>query len=88
LGIRNVSGIKQGRAIREIDEALRSGRAGTYREAEQMARKLGYSVEEGGNHMTVYDERHRVVTQIPRHGGDAPTGLYRAILKKLRERAA
>ena len=53
-----------------------------------MARKLGYSVEEGGNHMTVYDERHRVVTQIPRHGGDAPTGLYRAILKKLRERAA
>jgi len=82
-----VSEIRHRKVLREIDEALRSGRAGTYREAEQMARKLGYSVEEGGNHMTVYDERHNVVTQIPRHGRDVPTGLYRAILKKLRDHA-
>ncbi len=56
------SEVRHRSAIREIDEALRSGRAGTYREAEQMARKLGYSIEEGGNHKTVYDKRNQVVT--------------------------
>ena len=79
------SEVKHRRGLQAIDEALRSGRAGTYREAERMALNLGYRIEEGGNHKTVYDEKNQVVTQIPRHGGDAPTGLYRAILKKLKE---
>jgi len=76
------------KVLQEIDDSLRSGRIGTYREAERIARKLGYSIAEGKNHMTVYDDEHRVVTQIPRHSGNAPTGLYRVLLKKFREHAA
>lgn len=36
-------------------------------ELKRLARKMGYEVEEGRDHTTIYDERHRVVTQIPRH---------------------
>lgn len=88
LAVFVIADVKHRRVLREIDESLRSGRAGTYREAEHIARRLGYAVEEGANHKTVYDQSHHVVTQIPRHTGDAPTGLYRAILRELRKHAS
>ena len=66
---------------REIEQSLRSGRVGTYRELHQLAAKLGYSFVEG-EHTNVYHDKH-LVTEIPRHKRGVATGTYRSILQDL-----
>ena len=67
---------------REIDQELRSGKVGSYRNLKQYAIKLGYEIREGGEHVLVY-QGDRKVTAIPRAAHGEATGTYRKILREL-----
>jgi len=72
---------------RQIDQELRSGKVGSYRDLKKYATKLGYEIKEGGEHILVYQE-DRKITEIPRAAHGEATGTYRKILRELYDAAA
>ena len=81
---------KQKKIVRNIDNALRSGKLGTYDELRNIAGVLGYELKEEGSHTKVYVSKeenkplmykgHPVT--IPR--SHEKEGTYRGILQGLR----
>lgn len=80
----------QKKIARAIDNALRSGKMGTYKELKNYASALGYVLKDKSNHVEIYQAngstplmyRDHPVT-IPRH--NEKKGTYRGILQGLRE---
>ncbi len=56
-------------------------------ELKRLASRMGYELREGGNHTTIYNGKHEVITQIPRHS-DVRKGTARSIMNKLRDNYA
>jgi hypothetical protein len=72
---------------RSIDQEIRSGKVGKYKDLVRYARRIGYDIEEGSEHMVVEDHG-RTITQIPRSSGEAKKGTYQSILRDLYESVA
>jgi hypothetical protein len=77
-----------GRGENEAQDLLENRKILTkYNDLRRLADRMGYDLKEGGNHATVLDSDHHVVTQIPRHT-NVNRNTARGIMRKLAEEYA
>ncbi len=83
-GVDDDLGSRVDKLKKRLENDLKSGKIGKYKDLKKYAKSLGYTIKEGGEHIVVKDDQDHFVTTIPR-GSQTDPNTYKGIEKKLLE---